>query len=41
VVDPDTYYDRFQHQATRISEAIQKDIDTNKVFIADISAWSA
>ncbi len=34
---PDVYYDRFQKQATRISDAIQKDIDMNKTFIADLS----
>ncbi len=38
--DPEVYYDRFEKQSTRISDAIQKDIDTNKVFIADLTDLS-
>jgi hypothetical protein len=36
----DEYYDRFQEKATRISDAIQQDISTNKVFLADLSSLS-
>jgi hypothetical protein len=35
--DPDEYYHRFQNQSTRISDAIEKDIDANKIFIADLA----
>jgi len=38
--DPDIYRDRFEKQAVHISDAIQQDIETNKVFITDLDDLS-